>query len=113
MTTVTVPLMLGEDGVIRVGKTRVTLDTVVYAFQDGATAEEIASQYPSLDLSDVYLVIAYYLKHRAEVETYLQEREKIVEEVRQLHESRVGIRERLVLRQQALSCQSGRHQTGL
>jgi len=67
-TTVTVPLTIGEDGVIRVGKTRVTLDTVVYAFQDGATAEEIASQYPSLDLSDVYLVIAYYLKHRAEVE---------------------------------------------
>ncbi len=107
-TTVTVPLTIGEDGVIRVGKTRVTLDTVVYAFQDGATAEEIASQYPSLDLSDVYLVIAYYLKHRAEVETYLQEREKIVEAVRQLNESRVGIRERLVLRQQELS---RRHQT--
>lgn len=49
-TTVTVPLTIGEDGVIRIGKTRVTLDTVVYAFQDGATAEEIASQYPSLDL---------------------------------------------------------------
>jgi chaperonin cofactor prefoldin len=64
----------------------------------------------------VYLVIAYYLKHRAEVETYLQEREKIVEEVRQLHESRfdpVGIRERLVLRQQTLSRQSRRHQRGL
>ena len=115
-TTVTVPLTIGEDGVIRVGKTRVTLDTVVYAFQDGATAEEIASQYPSLDLSDVYLVIAYYLKHRAEVETYLQEREKIVEEVRQLNESRfnpVGVRERLVLRQQTLSRQSRRHQRGL
>jgi uncharacterized protein (DUF433 family) len=105
-TTVTVPLTIGEDGVIRVGKTRVTLDTVVYAFQDGVTAEEIASQYPSLDLADVYLVIAYYLKHKAEVETYLQKREKAIEEVRQLNESRfnpVGVRERLVSRQQALS----------
>jgi hypothetical protein len=67
-------------------------------------------------LADVYLVIAYYLKHKAEVETYLQKREKAIEEVRQLNESRfnpVGVRERLVSRQQALSRQSRRHQRGL
>ncbi len=45
-----VPLNAGEDGVIRVAGTRVTLDTVVTAFQQGATPEEIVQQYDSLDL---------------------------------------------------------------
>lgn len=49
----TVPLTADVDGVIRVRKTRVTLDTVILAFLDGATAEEIVHQYPSLDLGDV------------------------------------------------------------
>jgi len=45
ITTETVPLVTDVDGVIRVGKTRVTLDTVISAFLDGATAEEITHQY--------------------------------------------------------------------
>lgn len=49
------------DGVARIGGTRVTLDSVVYAFQQGATAEEIAQQYPALKLADVYGAITYYL----------------------------------------------------
>ena len=42
------PLMTDQDGVVRVGGTRVTLDTIVMAFNQGATAEEIVLQYPSL-----------------------------------------------------------------
>ena len=57
------------------GKTRVTLDTVIAAFLEGATAEEIAQQYPSLQLSDVYIAIGYYLKHKVEVDAYLLERQ--------------------------------------
>jgi hypothetical protein len=45
-----IPLEADADGVVRVGGTRVTLDTVVAAFKDGATAEEIVYQYPSLSL---------------------------------------------------------------
>lgn len=41
------PLETDADGVVRVGDTRVTLDTIIMAFTDGATAEEIAQQYPS------------------------------------------------------------------
>ena len=37
-----VPLKLDSDGTIRVGGTRVPVDTVILAFHDGATAEEIA-----------------------------------------------------------------------
>jgi hypothetical protein len=50
----TAPISIDIDGVARIGRTRVTLDTVVLAFEQGATAEEIASRYPALKLSDVY-----------------------------------------------------------
>ena len=58
--TEVIPLAVDIQGVLRVGNTRVTLDTVIAAFADGATAEEIVQQYPSLHLADVYSVIGYY-----------------------------------------------------
>ena len=62
------PIEMDTHGVVRVAKTRVTLDTVVTAFLEGCTSEEIGEQYPSLELSDIYLVIGYYLRHRDEVD---------------------------------------------
>ena len=59
LTTEEIPLQTGADGVIRVRGTRITLETVVAAFADGATAEEIAQQYPSASLPDIYQVIGY------------------------------------------------------
>src|SRR5262245_17489609 len=96
-----VPLKVTVDGVLRVGGTRVTLDTVVEAFRDGATAEEIVQQYPSLQLEDVYSVIGYYLRHRREVDAYLHDRQQKAENVRRENESRfdpVGVRARLLAR---------------
>ncbi len=95
------PLSADADGVIRVGNTRVTLDTVVGAFQDGMTAEGIVEQYSSLALEDVYWVIGYYLRHRGQVEGYLEQRQARAGEVRRENESRfdpVGIRARLLAR---------------
>jgi uncharacterized protein (DUF433 family) len=95
------PLTTGEDGVVRICKSRVTLDTVVYAFNDGANAEEILERYPSLQLADVYSVIGYYLRHRAEVDAYLKDRKAFRSEVRRENESRfpsTGLRERLIAR---------------
>jgi uncharacterized protein (DUF433 family) len=66
-----VPLQLNSDGVIKVGQTRVTLDTVIAVFKQGLTAEEIVYRYSSLRLADVYATIAFYLNHQAEVEEYL------------------------------------------
>ena len=86
---------------VRVGGIRVTLDTVVGAFNDGATAEEIAQQYPSLQLADVYAVISHYLRNRSEVEKYLRKRQKQAEDIRKQNEARFdpsGIRERLLAR---------------
>jgi uncharacterized protein (DUF433 family) len=98
-----VPLTVDGDGVARVARTRVTLDTIVAAFLEGATAEEIAQQYPSLRLADVYAVIGYYLGQRAEVEEYLRERQQMARQVRMENEARfdpAGVRARLLARQQ-------------
>jgi uncharacterized protein (DUF433 family) len=95
------PLTLGKDGVARVGGTRVTLDTVVRAFNRGATAEEVAQQYPSLSLSDIYATISYYLQNREEVDQYLEERRKHSQSVKRENQKRFdqsGIRERLLAR---------------
>jgi uncharacterized protein (DUF433 family) len=108
VATEPIPLFTDPDGVVRVGKTRVTLDTVVTAFLERATAEEIVEQYPSLQLADVYSVIGYYLRRKAEVDVYLQARQQRAAEVRQENERRfnpIGIRDRLMVRrtQQGLS----------
>lgn len=58
-------------GALRVGTSHVTLETVLWAFQQGSTPEGIVDEYPSLALGDVYAVIAYYLRHREDVEPYL------------------------------------------
>jgi len=99
--TLSLPLAVNAKGIVRVGNTRVTLDTVIIAFLEGATAEEIAYQYSSLNLSDIYSVIGYYLGHRSEIDKYLLRREKQAESVRKRNEGKYdpsGIRDRLLAR---------------
>ncbi|MGE3888972.1 MAG: DUF433 domain-containing protein [Vicinamibacterales bacterium] len=96
-----VPIDTDADGAVRVAGTRVTLDTIVAAFQSGATPEEIAQQYPVVPLVDVYAVITYYLRHQAEVGAYLEVRQQRADEVRAEAERRspsAGLRERLLAR---------------
>ncbi|GAP98538.1 hypothetical protein NIES2104_50930 [Leptolyngbya sp. NIES-2104] len=95
------PLQANEDGVILIGGTRVTLDTVAAVFNQGATAEEITYRYPSLNLADVYATIAFYLKHQSEVESYLQQRQQKSQEIREMNQARFdsqGLRNRLLAR---------------
>ena len=70
------PPLREADGALRVGRTGVTLETVLWAFQEGVTPEGVVDQFPSLALADVYDVIAYYLHHRDEIDTYLSQREQ-------------------------------------
>jgi uncharacterized protein (DUF433 family) len=96
------PIKADASGVVRVADTRVTLDTIVTAFLEGCTPEEIVEQYPSLQLSDIYLVIGYYLRHRDEVHHYLAARQRQAAIIQQETEQRfnpVGIRDRLLARQ--------------
>ena len=99
-----VPLDIDEDGVARVGGTRVTLDTVIGSFERGASAEEVALRYSALRLADVYSVIGYYLHHKAEIDAYLNRERALDEQARKDDEVRynlVGIRERLLARRAA------------
>ena len=82
------PLREDDAGALRVGDSRVLLELVIRAFQDGATPETIVQRYATLALSDVYTVIAYYLRHQDEIERYLARREQQAEEVWQRIESR-------------------------
>jgi uncharacterized protein (DUF433 family) len=96
-----VPLTQGSDGVIRVGGSRVQLETVILAFQEGATPEEIAQNYSTLALDDVYLVIAYYLRHRRDVDVYVARRLEAADALRKDIETRWppdGIQARLLAR---------------
>ena len=95
-----------SDGVVRVKGTRVTLDTVVGAYQDGADPEEIVLSYDSLKLADVHEVIAYYLHNRQAVEGYLSRRQRDAETVRRENEQRWparDIRDRLLARRSQAS----------
>jgi uncharacterized protein (DUF433 family) len=95
------PIVIDEHGFARVNGTRVTLDTVVTAFQLGETPEQIALNYDTLTLADIYDTIAYYLRHRPEIDAYLGARKQRREEIRQLADARLdrpGIRERLLTR---------------
>jgi uncharacterized protein (DUF433 family) len=96
-----VPLATDRDGVIRVSGTRVPLETVIGAFLDGATPEEIVLGYTTLSLADVYQVVAYYLRNKEKVDDYLECVRVQEKEARTLTEARwnqVGIRERLLAR---------------
>ena len=100
-TTELMPLQIDTDGVMRVGGTRVTLDTVIAIFEQGATAEEIVQRFPTLDLADVYFAIGYYLRHRAEIDNYLAQRQHRSDQVRAQNVARFnqhGLRERLLAR---------------
>ena len=88
--TETPPLSQDSSGALRVGESRVLLELVIRAFQDGATPEAIVQRYPTTTLADIYAVVAYYLRHADDVNAYLAERESRAGEVRQRVESRQG-----------------------
>ena|SRR2546427_11863296 len=101
IVTKPVPLHLDAAGVLRVGNTRVSLDSVLAAFHDGSTPEEIVQQYDTLSLADVYAVISYYLEHQSDLDSYLAAQRTHREQLRQEIETRHpphGIRQRLLAR---------------
>lgn len=85
--TISIPLVVTEQGTIRVIGSRVSLDSIIHHFKLGATAEQIVQSFPSLSLGDVYSSIAYYLTHRPEIEEYLQQQETAADALQQKLES--------------------------
>ncbi len=108
--TLDVPLTKDAEGTIRIENTRVRLDTVIYAFTEGYTAEEIASQYPVLDLSQIYAVIAYYLNDQTTVDEYLRqqsERSKAIQEEIESRPEYQAFRETLLKRRETFKSDNG------
>ena len=98
----TPPLQEDSTGALRIGESRVLLELVIHAFQDGVTPEAIVQSYPTTTLGEIYAVIAYYLRNLGEIEAYLAQREQRAVEVRQRIDARQGdlgeLRRRLLAR---------------
>src|SRR5438552_8756668 len=100
----TVPVPLFDDGQsgLRVTGTRVLLERIVHAFENGATPEGIVQSYDTLQLADVYAVLTWFLQHKAEVQEYLGKRAVEAETVRRTIEAnqpdRAELRARLMAR---------------
>ncbi len=85
----TIPKPVREvEGVLKVGDTRVSLDTVVYHFNNGADAAEIQDQYDSMSLAQVHAAIAFYLHNKAEVDAYIAKHEADRERFWKEHEAK-------------------------
>jgi len=98
-----IPAALTEDaaGVLRVTNTRVSLDTIVMAFDQDATAEQIVDRFPSLDIASVNEVIAYVVRNRAAIDEYMVRRREQAAALRLEIERRVpseGLRAKLLAR---------------
>ena len=65
-----------------------TLDSIVHEFIQGATAEQIQDDFPSLSLREIYGAISYYLEHENRVSEYLRQREAEAQKVRSEIENR-------------------------
>ena len=76
------PLRVDPGGVVRVGQGRISVDLVVEQYENGMTPEDMIRAYDTLDLADVYAVIAYYLRHRDQVRAYLKRRGEEAEALR-------------------------------
>lgn len=99
-----VPLRLDVGGAIRIGQTRVTLETLIGRFHQGYSPEHLADAFDTLQLADIYAVIGYYLRHRSEVDAYLKQVDEGAETIRRKIEARPGyqeFRERLLARRAA------------
>lgn len=92
-TVQTIELTKTTDGTIRIGKTRVSLESVVHHFSVGATAEEIWQKFPSLTLAEVYGVIAYFLNNKDVVAKYVLEQEQDSDQIQSEIESKIQTKE--------------------
>jgi uncharacterized protein (DUF433 family) len=63
-----------RDGVYYIEATRISLDSIVYAFREGCSPESIREDFEGLTLAQVYGAIAFYLDHQAQVDAYLAQR---------------------------------------
>jgi uncharacterized protein (DUF433 family) len=81
------PLRVDDGGVVRIGTGRVSLDVVVEQYENGMTPEELVRAYDTLTLPDAYAAVAFYLRHRDAVRTYLMRRAEEANTLRSMIEA--------------------------
>lgn len=104
------PIREDSGGVLRVGRTRVSLDSVLAAYNEGAGADEIVVRFPSLTLGEIRAVLGFYHQKREELDGYLMraeaEEDRLQEET-ELRFPKGEIRERILARRTARLRQTG------
>lgn len=98
------PLREDAHGVIRIGQTRVTLESIVALFEQGASAEEIALRYEALTLGEVYAALSFYMAYPDDVDAYLRSQRRASDQARVHAEQRspfTELRRRLLARKSA------------
>ncbi len=96
-----IPLVEDEAGTFHLAQTRITLDVFAESFRQGSTPEQMADQFPSLPLADIYAVITWMLRNPEELSHYLSRRAAEAAEVREKVEKHCppgGLRSRLLTR---------------
>jgi uncharacterized protein (DUF433 family) len=86
-TVQVVPLTQLDDGTIIVTGAGVALEIIVARHNAGDTPAEIQEGFPTLELADIYSVIAYYLSHRDEIDDYVRRQKARTQAARQRFES--------------------------
>jgi uncharacterized protein (DUF433 family) len=84
-----------RDGGYYLRGTRVPLDSIVYEFRNGVSAESIRQAFPTFTLEQVYGAIAFYLGHQAQVDTSIRDAERAWSEFEAAHPAPESIRDRL------------------
>lgn len=92
-----------RNGGYYVSGTRVSLDSIVYAYRCGESAESIRQNFPSLSLVQVYGAITFYLSNQQSVDAYLVEAEKKWDEFARDHPLPDGLRQKLERARQEVS----------
>ena len=86
-----------RDGNYYVSGTRISLDSIVYAFRRGESPETICQNFELLRLEEVYGAIAYYLANQAGMDAYLvRQNQKWTEEKNNAEPLPASLRERLM-----------------
>jgi len=68
-----------SESTYRITDTRVSLDSLVYLYREGLSAESMVESYPALTLEQVHGALAFYLANQPQIDAYLAEGQRAAE----------------------------------
>jgi uncharacterized protein (DUF433 family) len=83
----TVAYVQSRDGEFYVGATRVTLQSIIGDWKRGRTPEQVATDFPSVSLVEMYGAITYYLERQHDLDAYFHEVDDMVARDRAAHQA--------------------------